>query len=285
MSNSQKRPNSNGSNSARKKGAGAKRPGVSNVVSNARKSAPGGRRSQQTTFAIVAAVVAIAAIVGGIIAINRASEDKATTAAATDAKSVQQLKDGVQKIAAEVPANFPQSQIKPDAIVIGNDSAPVTVDMWIDLQCPACKLYEAQAESTLEQEVLAGTVVLKMHPVAILDRMSTTNYSSRAGNAVVCAADQGKYTAYANALYAYQPDENTAGLTNDKLMLIGEAAGLDEATFKTCVNDSAQTKWIDSSTQAFKDKNLPGTPSVFVNGTQMQKGTLDELKAAIAAAE
>lgn len=262
-----------------------KKPTKSSVVSNARKSSPGGRRSQQTTFIIVASVIAVAVIIGGIIAINRASNDKSKTAAANDAKSVAQLKAGVKKITAAIPADFPKSTITPDAIVIGNEAAPVTVDLWIDMQCPACKQYEAQAEDTLQKDVIAGDVILHVHPTAILNRMSSTNYSSRAGNAVVCGAEQGKFTAFKNALFAYQPAENSAGLTDKKLIQIGVAAGLDEASLTTCVNKTEQTKWIETSTKAFADKGYNSTPTVLVNGKQMQQGTLDELTAAIAAAK
>jgi len=233
----------------------------------------------------VAVVIAIAVIVGGVIAVKRASDDKAQTAAANDAKSIAELKAGVKKIVAALPENLPASQLTADAIVVGNTSAPVTVNLWIDLQCPACKAYETQTEETLQNDVVAGTVVLNVHPVAILDNMSTTNYSSRAGNAVVCGAEQGKFTAYKNALYAYQPEENSAGLTDKKLILIGVAAGLDEDALTKCINDSTHADWIKNSTSAFTKNGFQYTPTILVNGKQMQEGTLDELKSAISSAK
>lgn len=270
---------------AKAKATAKKKPAKSSVVSSARKSAPGGRRSQQTTFIIVASVIAVAVIIGGIVAIKRASDDKAKTAAANDAKSIAELTAGVKKIAAAVPDNFPASTVSADSIDIGSASAPVTVQLWIDLQCPACKAYEAQTEETLQKDVVAGDVALQVHPVAILNNMSSTNYSSRAGNAAVCGAEQGKFTAYKNALYAYQPAENSAGLTDKKLILIGVAAGLDKDALTKCVNNSTHADWISNSTNLFTKNGFQYTPTILVNGKQMQEGTLDELTSAIASAK
>ncbi|MEO6957026.1 MAG: thioredoxin domain-containing protein [Antricoccus sp.] len=279
MSNSQnrKQPKKQPGDSAKKRPA--------NVVSSARRSTGGGRGSQQMTFIIVASLVAIVAIVGGIIAVKRTSDNKASQAASNDQKVVTQLKKDVAGIASAVPAELKTSTVTPDAIIVGNPDAKVKIDIWVDMQCPACKAYEAQNDPTLEAAVKAGTAVLQVHPVAILDQMSSgTRYSSRAGSAVVCAAQEGMFWPYSKALYKYQPEENGNGLTNDRLVLIGQAVGLTSDSFKTCVNDEAQKGWITQMTKNFAASKLQYTPTVFVNGKQMTKGSTDELKSAIAAA-
>ena len=57
---------------------------------------------------------------------------------------------------------------------------PVTVDLWEDFQCPACRAFEAANHTQLEAWAKQGVVKLVYKPVAFLDRMSTTNYSTRA---------------------------------------------------------------------------------------------------------
>ncbi|MEO6957025.1 MAG: thioredoxin domain-containing protein [Antricoccus sp.] len=279
MSNSQNRKQSKNQpgDSAKKRPA--------NVVSSARRSTGGGRGSQQMTFIIVASLVAIVAIVGGIIAVKRTSDNKAAQAASNDQKVVTQLKKDVAGIASAVPAELKTSTVTPDAIIVGNPDAKVTIDLWVDLQCSSCKAYEAQNDPTLEAAVKAGTAVLQVRPVAILDQMSSgTRYSSRAGNAVVCAAQEGLFWPYAKALYQFQPDEGATGLPNDRLVLIARAVGLTSDSFQKCVDTEAQKPWITQMTKNFDAKKLQGTPSVFVNGKQLTAGTTAELTSAIAAA-
>ena len=70
-------------------------------------------------------------------------------------------------------------------IVIGN--GPVTVDVYDDFICPACQAYEAATRSTLDQLLAAKKITLVFHPVAFLDRTTSTKYSTRAASAAACA--------------------------------------------------------------------------------------------------
>ena len=59
-------------------------------------------------------------------------------------------------------------------------------------------------------------VKLVYKPVAFLDRASTTNYSSRALDAAAAVVDTapGSFQAFHDLLYANQPEEGSAGLTD-----------------------------------------------------------------------
>ena len=75
------------------------------------------------------------------------------------------------------------------------------------------------------------------HPVAYLNRFSTTEYSTRSSAASGCAAAGGKFHEYAKALFAQQPPEGSAGLSDDELIDIGTSVGLDRDCFGCCVKD------------------------------------------------
>ena len=85
-----------------------------------------------------------------------------------------------------------------------------------------------------------------------------------------------------HALYANQPQEGTAGPTNEELIATGRSVGLGDA-FATCVNDGKYETWPDHTTDAASARGVSGTPSVFVNGTKVDP-TLAAVTAAIAAA-
>lgn len=241
---------------------GQKRRGK-NPVAQARASSG----SNRMTYLIVAGVVAVAVVVGVLIAVNRGSGSSADDAAATPSSTV----------------TMPANTVSDTAIVLGQDTAKAKVELYVDLQCPACKAYEGRVASTLEEDVVAGKVQVLVHPVAILDDASSTKYSSRAGAAVFCAADEGKYWPYAKLLYEKQPAEGSDGLPDSTLVELGTQVGLTSKAFATCVTTQAKASVIAESTTAATKGGLSGTPTIKVNGTKLEKGTLEELKAAIAA--
>lgn len=162
---------------------------------------------------------------------------------------------------------------------------PVTVDLYVDFMCPACNQFEQTYEASLQEAVKNGQITLIKHPVAILNRMSQgTDYSTRAGAASVCAADGGKFTEYAAALFAAQPQENTKGLTNAELADIGTGIGLGE-DFVACTNAQTYAAWIDKGTEKASEDGLSGTPYVKINGESVElKDFSTAIQAAIAAA-
>ena len=181
------------------------------------------------------------------------------------------------------PVTEPTAASVDYGFVTGN--GPVKVDVYFDFMCPACKAFEAQFAEPLQQAAKAGQITLNNHPVAILNRFSQgTEYSTRAGAASVCAADAGKFTEYAAALYAQQPKENSTGLTNDQLASIGTDMGLD-ATFASCTTGQTYAGWIDKATENASDNGLTGTPFLRING-EVVKGEEfgTKLQAALAAA-
>ena len=75
------------------------------------------------------------------------------------------------------------------AIVSGQAAAPVTLTLYEDLQCPGCKAFEAASGDTIDELVASGDVRVETRPLAFLDRQSSTDYSSRALNALACVQD------------------------------------------------------------------------------------------------
>jgi protein-disulfide isomerase len=120
-----------------------------------------------------------------------------------------------------------------DGILVG--AGPVQVDAFIDFLCPFCRRFEQAAESVLAGLVSDGQASLAYHPMNFLDEASTTSYSTRAAAASACAADQGRFPQYAHELFAHQPPEGGAGLSDAVLAELGQAAGLDEAPFAACL--------------------------------------------------
>jgi protein-disulfide isomerase len=150
-----------------------------------------------------------------------------------------------------------------DGIVIGAGPA---VDIYIDFLCPFCRRFEAASGAELETIVAAGMGSLVYHPLGFLDRLSTTRYSSRAAAASGCASDRSRFAEYKDALFADQPEEGGPGLSDEELVQLGLALGMDPG-FAHCVGEHRYLEWSSFVTARAVERGVTGTPSVFVDGT------------------
>lgn len=144
----------------------------------------------------------------------------------------------------------------------------VTVSIFEDFQCPACKQFEQVFGPALTQLQANPNVAIDYQPVAILDRMSSTNYSSRAANASACVAQStggadnfAVWLKFHGLLYQNQPEEGGSGLTDDQLASYANEAGAQNV--KQCITDGQFAAWVTEST---KSAGVTGTPMVKVNG-------------------
>ena len=114
------------------------------------------------------------------------------------------------------------------AVAVGSADAPVVVDLYEDFLCPACLQFETVNGETLQALVDDGTVQLRYHPIAILDRYSTDEYSTRSLNAagvVLDAAGADAFVEFHRLLFGAQPAEGGPGLSDDELITFAAQAG------------------------------------------------------------
>jgi protein-disulfide isomerase len=162
------------------------------------------------------------------------------------------------------PSRFPAGTTEDgDGVVLGDGL--VRVDAYIDFQCPFCRQFEMGAGQTLRRLLGARAIHLVYHPVAFLDRLSTTAYSSRASAASGCASDGGRFAEFKDALFANQPPEGGPGLSDEQLIGLGRAAGLDDE-FARCVAAGAHLPWTAYVTGRAIERGVQGTPTTFVAG-------------------
>jgi protein-disulfide isomerase len=170
-------------------------------------------------------------------------------------------------------------------IVVGSPDAKVTVDVYLDFLCPVCKQFEDATGPALDRYVKAGTVKVDYHPVAFLDRLSAgTRYSTRSAAAAGCAADAGVFPQYLRALYAQQPPEGSAGLTDDELIALGRQAGATSPSFVSCVKGKRYLDWVAGVTDRASKAGVNATPTVLVDGRPVPEPTTAAVTAAIEAA-
>lgn len=172
------------------------------------------------------------------------------------------------------PVNKPKAEIEDGGVVLSE--GPITVDLYEDFICPACKSFTDQNGEQLDKYAADGEIALRFHPLGLLDNMSSTKYSSRSAAASVCAADEDKFSEYKTSLFAEQPPENGPGLTDEKLIEIGEKAKIG-GSFSQCVKDEKYRGWVDEQTQKATGEGVTSTPMVKVDGKKVETANLMQL--------
>ncbi|MEP6842286.1 MAG: thioredoxin domain-containing protein [Pseudolysinimonas sp.] len=187
-------------------------------------------------------------------------------------------------VATKTGAVQPSSSPKPHSQPSDGVAHIVT---YVDFACPACQAFEATNSATIKSLVERGTATLEVHPIAILDSHFTPGslYSTRANNVGACVANFAPDSFYAvmGAMYAGQPQENTAGLTNSQLVSLVHGAGLKNGDVDKCIGGLTFKSWVASAKDRAINGPLPntkvaavtGTPTILVNGQQYQGSLTD----------
>ncbi len=173
------------------------------------------------------------------------------------------------------------------AFALGSADAPVTVDVYEDYLCPACRAFEADAADTMDELVAGGEVLVRVHPVAILDRLSDDEYSTRAVNAAAVVADAAGVEAFSQfsaLLFAEQPAEGGPGLSDDDLVALAARAGATGEDVEAGIRDLRFGDWVAEATDRASRDGLTGTPWIRVDGEDLERPTAEALTAAVEAA-
>jgi len=167
-------------------------------------------------------------------------------------------------------------------IPVGQSSAPVKVTVYEDFMCPFCGQFEAASRTAFDRAVAAGKLQVTYHVLNFLDRSSSTEYSSRAANAMAVVLDaSGPDVAkkFHDLLFQNQPAEGSAGLSDAKLTALAVRAGADQQQVATPIKDRAFEKWVTNVTDQSSKDGVNSTPTVLLNGKKVTFTTTDGLVA------
>ncbi|GAA4358736.1 DsbA family protein [Microbacterium rhizosphaerae] len=177
----------------------------------------------------------------------------------------------VMNTQASSPGDKPQSShITSSGAIVFGDSKTNTVTTYIDFLCPICNEFEQSEGATIKTAVDAGKTTLEVVPVAILDtRSNPAGYSSRAGSAMysVVIHDYANAYAFMQAMYANQPQEGSAGLTDQQIIDVAKNAGVNMTpALESEITSNKYQKYVQAQQLP---QGATGTPTLVVNGTQI----------------
>jgi protein-disulfide isomerase len=162
----------------------------------------------------------------------------------------------------------------------GTSEPKAVVSLYEDFLCPHCGQFEQQFGPTISRLIDSGAIAADYYMVGILDSPQTKDYSSRAGGAAYCVADESKdaFRRFHAALYAQQPGERSSTFpTDDRLIEIARQAGAAGGV-PDCINKGRYTELVKGLAAATK---INSTPTVRINGEDYKYSTPDELVAKV----
>lgn len=155
----------------------------------------------------------------------------------------------------------------------GTSDPKAVIGLYEDFLCPACGNFERQFGPTISKLVDSGAVAADYYMVGILDRAGN-GYSSRAGGAAYCVADESNeaFRRFHTALYSkeLQPQENS-GVYPDNARLIelarqaGAAGGVAD-----CINNGRNVEMVQGMAGA---TGINATPTIRINGEDYEPTT------------
>ena len=153
--------------------------------------------------------------------------------------------------------------------IVLNPTATPTIDVWVDYQCPACRTFEVLNGGYLNEIIAQKKAKVVFHPLTFIGAESII-----AANAAACAADENKFIDMNLALFQNQASSKNSGKwQGDAMLAIGESIGIKSDSFKECVREGNYVKWTRNVTDASASKNVNSTPTIRINGKDLDRNT------------
>ena len=160
----------------------------------------------------------------------------------------------------------------------GSSNPKAVVAFYEDFLCPACGKFERTFGPTVSNLIDVGAIAADYSMVSILDSPKNQNYSSRAGAAALCVADESidAFRRFHSALFSadIQPSETgTSFPDNARLIELAREAGA-VGKVPDCINSG---KYLSKVTGEAAAAKINATPTIKINGDDYEPSTPDAL--------
>ncbi len=157
----------------------------------------------------------------------------------------------------------------------GTKGAKVALIQYSDFLCPSCAYFSTQIMPKIDDTYIkTGKINFEFRPMAFVAPGSTL-----ADEGAYCAVDQAKFWDYHDAMYNYvwtnafskgiDPTTTTI-LTADIIKQIAPTAGLDTASFNSCLDSGQYAAKVAKATSDAQSLDVVSTPYIMVNGQHFQ---------------
>jgi protein-disulfide isomerase len=144
----------------------------------------------------------------------------------------------------------------------GDKNAPVTIVEFSDFQCGYCwQFYRLVEPELFKQYIATGQVTFVFKHLPALGQESIW-----AAEAAECAADQGKFWEYHDALFDHLTGEKDDTFSKDNLLKYARQLELDIDWFEPCLTNDQTLDRVQIDQYESEQAGVLGTPTFFING-------------------
>lgn len=152
--------------------------------------------------------------------------------------------------------------------VLGTADAKVTVVEFSDFQCPYCRAFYNDTFGLIKKTYIdTGKVRLVFRDFPLTQIHPSARPTALAG---ACAAEQGKFWEFHDAMFAQQdkkdPTGGTVSFGVSDIKSWASGLGLDMAKFDACLDSEKYASEVDRDQADGNALGVNGTPSFFING-------------------
>ncbi|MCW1381578.1 DsbA family protein [Novosphingobium sp. KCTC 2891] len=155
--------------------------------------------------------------------------------------------------------------------VYGNADADLTLIVWLDPECPYCKMFGNTGERLVDAAGGRMNLAVRLLPLPFHGEPAMA-----ASAASLCVADQSGPAAYYRFLDAYlaMTATNGRGIAaqpgggNPITALAGAAGAADTARFNTCLRSTATMRRVLEESDAAQRAGVAGTPAVAIRNNR-----------------
>ena len=154
-----------------------------------------------------------------------------------------------------------------DAPVKGDPEAGVTLAVYEDFLCPACRAYDTQVYPELATEFVdPGRIRYEHRDFPLSVHEPGASQAANAARAVQDEAGDEAFWAYAARLFARQGETRSSGDVPAVCADIANVQGFDAEAVESAAREERYEATVSADRQSAQDLGLPGTPSFVIDG-------------------
>jgi protein-disulfide isomerase len=177
------------------------------------------------------------------------------------------------------PAAATPGVASPDDMSLGDPKAPVQVVEYASMACPHCAHFNETVFPTLKAKYIDTGKVR----YTLKEFLTAPQEVAAAGFMLARCAGPEKYFKVVDEVFRSQPRWRSEPIS-DVFLGIAKANGLTQEQFEACLTDADERQKLNARVLRSVDEGVNSTPTVYVNGKELQAFELADVEAAIQAA-
>lgn len=152
-------------------------------------------------------------------------------------------------------------------VTIGNDSAPIKMEIFNDFQCPFCARFHQTLSSGKIRRLITRKelqIIIRDFPLSFHQNAENAAKAANAANSV----SKAKGRQMVDLLFRNQERWSEKGNPLDTFIEYAKRLNIDSKTFKDAYHSAENQREIQQDIDEGTGREISGTPTYFINGRE-----------------